>query len=199
MRRKHVKHLTAVGQHFGYRCWANHSPHIIHPNQMARQHPSHRQHVPQISAWQFGLGHMQNNAVCSVLWRTRTCPLCRYEQSCRASALRNIVNRQIYQGNFPMECCIVTVWDFPVANISKFKPLLDPLSGLQTNWDTDINTGDQQVNKNRKLVFRLSNRFAIPPSTKTSVSVMTSSAGLIYLAPCPDFLQTQWSCRPQGL
>lgn len=93
--------------------------------------------------------------------------------------------------DFPMERSIVAIQSRPIATISGYTPPLHPLPVLQTQSDPEISTEDQPEKKSRTTLFQVVRSFAILPNTEPSVSVTTSSCGLIYMALHPNLMRNQ--------
>lgn len=79
----------------------------------------------------------------------RACPFWRCKQPCRTVTRRSIVIDIFFKGKLQVKSCIVRIWFFMFANISRNSPLSGILPSLHTGIDADtytrIRTGQQQI------------------------------------------------------
>lgn len=83
------------------------------------------------------------------------------------------------------QCYVIPVWSIPLAIISEYSPLSDLMAWSETDREAKNHAGDWQDQNNRTQPFQVVRCLTILPNTKVSVSVTSSSAGLIHMAPHP--------------
>lgn len=94
-------------------------------------------------------------------------------------------------GILPVEWCIVPIHSRPAESVTVYKTPLDPLAVLQSQADAETNTVARQHNMDSSGKSQGVKCAWTLPNVEVSLSVTTSSARLIYVAPQPNSIRNK--------
>lgn len=166
---------------------------------MARRHPPHPQHVSQVRLKQpcqrhtrvilfFQLGDLHVRVHFGFVSNFAVRLL-----------IRTFFIDSFVKGLFLVERRTVRIWPRPVAIFSESTPPSNPLAVSQTDSDAETSTDERQDNSERTPLFGVAKCVLILPNAEASVSVTTSSARLIHMAPHRDSMRNRMFLPASGI